>query len=213
MERDLENGECASIRPPPRGGCRPKEEGFGIATAERKERAAGGVLRGAVDAGFRMVYPQRDCFVHWRGEVVIAATADRSTPPVAAPAVCLLPCIRHPFMAAPPPSRRGEGPVALLAPCIRGIPWGGHEIPLSTGRIFCRGPEGFRATLWLGNAREAAAPVQRKGYSFACFRGRAASPFAAGRLPSAWKAFMPPPFARRAGDCPPYRPANTFAPR
>ena len=50
-----------------------------------------------------------------------AATADRSTPPVAAPAACLLPYIRLPFMAAPPPSRRGAGSVALLAPCIRGI--------------------------------------------------------------------------------------------
>ena len=51
-------------------------------------------------------------------------TAKRSTPPVAAPAACLLPCIRLPFMAAPPPSRRGAGPVALLVPCIRGIPGG-----------------------------------------------------------------------------------------
>ena len=57
-----------------------------------------------------------------RCKVALAATADRSTPPVAAPAACRLPCIRHPFMAAPPPSRRGECPVAPLVPCIRGIP-------------------------------------------------------------------------------------------
>ncbi len=46
------------------------------------------------------------------------------------------------------------------------------------------------------------------------FWGRAASPFAAVRLPSAWKALHVPSFhdhfARRAGDCPPYpRPENT----
>ena len=123
MERYLENGECASILPPPRGGCRPEEDGLWIASAEWKERAAGGVLRGAVDAGFRMVHPQRDWFVSCRWKVVLAATANRSTPPVAAPAACLLPCIILPFMAAPPPSRRGAGPPALLAPCIRGVPW------------------------------------------------------------------------------------------
>ena len=55
VERDLENGEFASIRPPPRGGCRPEEDGLWIASAERKERAAGGVLRVAVDACFCMV--------------------------------------------------------------------------------------------------------------------------------------------------------------
>ncbi len=41
VERYLENGECASIRPPPRGGCRPEEDGLWIASAARKERAAG----------------------------------------------------------------------------------------------------------------------------------------------------------------------------
>ena len=50
--------------------------------------------------------------------------------------------------------------------------------------------------------------VHRKVHSFACFGGRAASPFAAVRLPSAWKALHLPScrdrFARRAGDCPPY---------
>ena len=60
VERYLENGERASIRPPPRGGYRPEEDGLWIASAERKERAAGGVLRVAVGAGFRMVHPQRD---------------------------------------------------------------------------------------------------------------------------------------------------------
>ncbi len=59
------------------------------------------------------------------------------------------------------------------------------------------------------------APVQRKARSFACFRGRAASPFAAVRQSGAWEASILPschvPFARRAGDCPPYpRPANVI---
>ena len=61
-------------------------------------------------------------FVRCGCGVALAATADRSTPPVAASAACLLPCMDIPFMAAPPPSRRGESPVALLVPCIRGIP-------------------------------------------------------------------------------------------
>ncbi len=55
-----------------------------------------------------------------RCEVVIAATADRSTPPVAAPAACLLPCIRLPFMAAPPPSRRGASGNLGRVPAARG---------------------------------------------------------------------------------------------
>ena len=49
--------------------------------------------------------------------------------------------------------------------------------------------------------------LHRNVHSFACFRGRAASPFAAVRLPSAWKALHFPSFrnhfARRAGECPP----------
>ena len=60
VERYLENGKRASIRPPPRGGCRPEEDGLWIASAERKERAAGGVLRVAVDVGFLMVHLRRD---------------------------------------------------------------------------------------------------------------------------------------------------------
>ena len=40
-------------------------------------------------------------------ELCLAATAPRSTPPVAAPAACLLPVMDIPSMAAPPPSRRG----------------------------------------------------------------------------------------------------------
>ncbi len=115
VERYSENGESASIRPAPRGGCRPEEYGLWIASAERKERAAGGVMRMAVDAGFRMVHPQRDCFACCRWKVVLAATADRSTPPVAALAACLLPCIRLPFMAAPPPL--SEGGVSCRPPC------------------------------------------------------------------------------------------------
>ncbi len=107
VARYLENGECASIRPPPRGGCRPKEEGLWLASAERVERAAGGVLRMAVDAGCRRGHPQRDWFFCGRWKVVLAATAERSPPPVAAPVAFLLQCIRLPLMAAPPPSRRG----------------------------------------------------------------------------------------------------------
>ncbi len=115
--------------PPSERGVPPEGRWLMDASAERKEKAAGGVLRVAVDTGFRMVHPQGDCFVCWRWKVVIAATADRSTPPVAAPAAWLLPFIRLPCMAAPPPSRRGAGPVALLATCMRGVP---RVVPLNS---------------------------------------------------------------------------------
>ena len=46
-------------------------------------------------------------------------------PPSRPPAASLFPCVDIPFMAAPPPSRRGAGPVAPLAPCIRGNSMGG----------------------------------------------------------------------------------------
>ena len=55
-------------------------------------------------------------------ELRLVATASRSTPPVAAPSACRLPVMDIPSMAAPPPSRRGECPVAFLVPCIREIP-------------------------------------------------------------------------------------------
>ena len=114
-ERYLENGECASIRPPPRGGCRPKEDGLWIARTERKERAAGGST--ACGRGCRLSHgPSAEGLILLlRCEVVLAATAARSTPPVAAPASCLLPCIRLPFMAAPPPLSEGGG--ACCPPC------------------------------------------------------------------------------------------------
>ncbi len=70
----------------------------------------------------------------------------------------------------------------------------------------------FRATLWKGNFREATEesnPLQyHVKFILSHVLGRAASPFAAECLASAWKALCFPScrdhFARRAGDCPPY---------
>ena len=95
--------------------------GNGIVPPQQMERAAGGVLREAVDACVHLAHPQNSRFVRCRCGVALAATAKRSTPPVAAPAAFLLPCMDIPFMAAPPPSRRGAEPGTLLDPCIRGI--------------------------------------------------------------------------------------------
>ncbi len=52
----------------------------------------------------------------------------------------LLPNMYIPFMAAPPPSRRGAGPGTLLAPCIRGIR---ETVPLERFKIFCGFSEVF----------------------------------------------------------------------
>ena len=111
-----ENGACASIPPLREGGAARWKEYSWIETSEQMKRAAGGVLRPAVDACCCMMHPQKACYVCCQCGIALGATAPRSTPPVAAPAACLLPGMNIPSMAAPPPSRRGACPVVLLAP-------------------------------------------------------------------------------------------------
>jgi hypothetical protein len=78
----------------------------------RMERAAGGVLRGAVEGAFASPEEERLAVLRCSGHVGIVATATRSTPPVAAPGARLACSMLPPSMAAPPPL--GEG--CVLSP-------------------------------------------------------------------------------------------------
>ncbi len=110
----LETGGCASIRPPPRGGCRPGK------TVARVHIRSGWEGRRGEYCGWPSWHASAwsirkglDLFVVGI-ELRLVATASRSTPPVAAPSACLLPVMDIPSMAAPPLS---EGGVSCRLPC------------------------------------------------------------------------------------------------
>ena len=113
------HGLRASIRPPP---CRPEEGSATGLCLRSKWKGRGGSTAGGRRC-MRPLGPSANFSIRsfCRCGVALAATAERSTPPVTAPAVFLLPSMDIPFMAAPPPSRRGADSGTFLDPCVRGI--------------------------------------------------------------------------------------------
>ena len=122
VERDLENGECASIRPPPRGGAARRKMVCGLRVRSGRKGRRGEYWGWPWMQAFAWsIRREIDSFVGAGG-----SRDCRDGRPQYSPrrGPCRLSFAMHPrpLMAAPPPSRRGVGPVALLVPCIRGIP-------------------------------------------------------------------------------------------
>jgi hypothetical protein len=97
-----------AFAPPPRGGGPPGGRWFVDCECGAEGKGGGGSTAGG--PGCRLSHgpsAERLILLLALVEVVMGATADRSTPPVAAPVACLLPCIRFHSWPRHPPSEGG----------------------------------------------------------------------------------------------------------
>ena len=125
-------GACASIRPPPRGGCRPVE-GMPVCGVSRADGKGGGGEYCGMPSGKRLHCQAAKGLA---GKMALAAMAHRSTPPVAAPATCLLPSGNTLAWPRHPPLGGGRVLAPSLQPAFGFVDNDGHlkfvVIPLRT---------------------------------------------------------------------------------